>query len=399
MVKTFSIVIWSIVAIYLIFCMTIITDTKVLKALQYLIQIIFFISCIKIINHHNNKFILVYFLFFSFYFILGLLYGNARSFLVADIFSFTILIAVFLFVNENRNEFTEKIINKLSLFLLFGAICALYFFNKYGLQPASSLDLRLSLEGDALSGNGFKYSFALLQVSVILLPFFWYLDSKKRVILIITFLIYFGASAFILARANLAVSVVAIFFLMYIGLEQKFIRPNVSTIALFTCIFLGIFSIFIYYGGIIEILYSLITSRFNELGSGEMEPRDLEAFEYFSRISTYEMWFGKGMGGVNNYPFGRYYERGIMMLHRGENNLILKGGIIFLILLYGTSIIALFKLIVSKAIYSSSWAAVIIMYFLFERGHQQYSQFFMLLFFCFAISYGLNVKLRKNSSS
>ena len=172
MVKTFSIVIWSIVAIYLIFCMTIITDTKVLKALQYLIQIIFFISCIKIINHHNNKFILVYFLFFSFYFILGLLYGNARSFLVADIFSFTILIAVFLFVNENRNEFTEKIINKLSLFLLFGAICALYFFNKYGLQPASSLDLRLSLEGDALSGNGFKYSFALLQVSVIYFLFF-----------------------------------------------------------------------------------------------------------------------------------------------------------------------------------------------------------------------------------
>ena len=35
------------------------------------------------------------------------------------------------------------------------------------------------------------------------------------------------------------------------------------------------------------------------------------------------------MGAANHFPFGRYHEKGLMM-HRGENNLILKGGIIYL---------------------------------------------------------------------
>lgn len=80
------------------------------------------------------------------------------------------------------------------------------------------------------------------------------------------------------------------------------------------------------------------------------------------------------------------------MLHRGENNLILKGGIPLLVLLYGSAVLAFIKLVRSRATYSSSWAAVIILYLLIERGHQQYSQIFMLLLFCLAISYGLTKK-------
>jgi hypothetical protein len=142
----------------------------------------------------------------------------------------------------------------------------------------------------------------------------------------------------------------------------------------------------------LEALYNLTMLRFEELGSDQIEPRDLEAEVYFSSASVYEIFFGKGFGGVNNFPFGRFSEQGLIMLHRGENNLILKGGIPLLILLYGAATVALIKLFRSKGTYSMSWAAVIIIFLFLERGHQQYSQFFMLLFFCLAISYGLNIK-------
>ena len=79
-------------------------------------------------------------------------------------------------------------------------------------------------------------------------------------------------------------------------------------------------------------------------------------------------------------------------MHRGENNLILKGGIIYLILIYGCAIIALIKLLRSNSYYSYSWASVILIYLLLERGHNQYSQFFMLLFLCLAISYAFSIK-------
>ena len=153
----------------------------------------------------------------------------------------------------------------------------------------------------------------------------------------------------ILSRAGIAASFFVIFLTVLIGIKDKFIRFDLKLASfLFFMTFISATFINKYYENL-ETLLLLSTDRFVQGFSGEElvgaidykeEPRDIEAREYFNSISSYELIIGQGMGGVNQYPFGRYSPRGMSMMHRGENNLIMKGGIVFLIIyVYGLAIL------------------------------------------------------------
>ena len=368
-----------------------ITDNNALRAVEYLVRSAIFVCCLKYLSQYQNKLVLVYVAFFVFYLFLGIINGNKLPFLMADLMSFSVLIFAFFLANENRDQFTLQLVRLISLLLIVGSSFSVYFFITNGLQPAESIDGRITV--DNVSDSGYlKYALSIIQVSVLLLPFFWNLDVKRRYIVASATMLFFIVSAFTLARAGIAVVLVSGLITMYIGFKQNFIRFTFFTVSVTATGIIGLLTVFYVYGDIINTLYSLASLRFEELGGEGIEPRDLEAEVYFANASLYELIVGKGFGGVNSFPFGNFSERGLMMLHRGENNLILKGGIPFSVLLYGSALVALIKLLRSKAVYSKQWAAVIFLFLFLERGHQQYSQFFMLLFFCLAISYGLNIK-------
>jgi hypothetical protein len=198
----------------------------------------------------------------------------------------------------------------------------------------------------------------------------------------------------VLFRANIGAAALSIMLTIFIGFRKGFIHFNFKSIVFISIASLSILVIVVQYYEIIEQLFSFLIMRFQgvDYDYAEVSPRDLEANLYFSTLSIYELLLGKGMGGVNMFPFGNYSENGMMMLHRGENNLILKGGIVYLMLIYGAAFISLIKLFRLKSTYRYSWIAVILIYLLLERGHQQYSQFFMLLFFSLAISYAFSNK-------
>ena len=389
--KTLQAIVWLIGLTYLLLCLTTIIDSNALKAFEYLLRGAIFVCCIKYMSQYQDKLLLMYFAFCMFYLVLGIAYGNKLSFVVADLMSFFVLIFAFFMSNENRDEFTLQLVKSISLLLIVGSIFSLYFFITNGLQAAESLMGRLTLD-NVSEGNYFKASLSIIQVSVLLLPFFWFLDVKRKIILSFVTLFFFIVSAFTLARTGIAVVMISVLITMYLGFKQNFIRLTFSTITVTGLCIIGSLAVLFSYGESIDALYSLVSLRFSEFGGESLEPRDLEAQAYFANTSVNEVLVGKGFGGVNNYPFGYFNERGMMMLHRGENNLILKGGIPLLVLLYGSAVLAFIKLVRSHATYSSSWAAVIILYLLIERGHQQYSQIFMLLLFCLAISYGLTKK-------
>jgi hypothetical protein len=390
-IKTAPTIIWLAGLMYLLLCIMTITDSNALRAAEYLVRGAMFVCCVKYLRQYQNKLVLVYGAFFVFYLFLGIINGNKLAFLTADLMSFFVLIFVIFLNYENRDELTLQLVRSISLLLIVGSTFSVYFFITNGLQPAESLSGRLTLD-NVSEGGYFKYALSIIQVSVLLLPFFWYLDVKRRCIVASATILFFIVSAFTLARAGIAVVLVSGLITMYIGFKQNFIRFSFFTVIVIATGIIGSLTVFYVYGDIINTIYSLASLRFEEFGGEGIEPRDLEAEVYFANASLYELIVGKGFGGVNSFPFGRFSERGMMMLHRGENNLILKGGIPFLVLLYGSALVALIKLLRSKAVYSKQWAAVIFLFLFLERGHQQYSQSFMLLLFCLAISYGLNVK-------
>ena len=151
----------------------------------------------------------------------------------------------------------------------------------------------------------------------------------------------------ILSRAGIAASFFVIFLTVLIGIKDKFIRPNLKLASfLFFMTFFSATFINKYYENL-EPLLLLSTERFVQGFRGEEminaeiikeEPRDREAREYYNSISSHELIIGQGMGGVNQYPFGKYSNRGLPMMHRGENNLIMKGGVILLMIVYGLAV-------------------------------------------------------------
>ncbi len=401
-IKYIDIIVFFISAIYFSSCLMLMTENETPKFLFFISKLLLFVFSVILISKYNQKILWIYLPIFLFYLFYGFLNGNRWGFIRADIFNALVLISIFLYNKFNKDMLSTKIINMLSIIIFIGGISAFYYLVDNGFQAAQSLQDRIIVD-ESKDEVSLKSAFAVLQLSIILLPFIWHVDFKRKACILFTFGIYTVASFMMLSRANLAGAGLSLILTSYIGYRKGEIGLNYKTTGI---IMIGIMSsLFLAnkYGEDINLLTEFVALRFQGIeGTGFSgaeveveEPRDIEAREYFSRIQPHEFIIGKGMGAANHFPFGRYHERGLMMMHRGENNLIMKGGIIYLILIYGSALIALIKLLRSNSLYNYSWASVILIYMLLERGHNQYSQFFMLFFLCLAISYAFSLTSKR----
>ena len=353
------------------------------------------------IMKYQKKMILIFVPIFTFYLLYGLFNGNWINFLFQDLLTALLMLFIFLFTFKNRDHITKRIIDLMSLLLLFGSVAAIYYFAKNGLEAATSEVNRLNYE-DADESFSLKFAFQVLQLSLVLLPFSWFVDSKRKIIILFGLFVYFAVNLMILSRVGIAITFISLGLTILIGIKEKFIRPNFKLASFFILlIFLSSFT-FYRIGDEIKILAGFASARFQEIDivsneeSNYVEPRDKEASEYFGSIQPHQFIIGKGMGAANPYPFGKYTSgKGMMMMHRGENNLILKGGWVLLLIIYGTAIYAVVRLAKTRTKFGYSYMSIILIYLLMERGHQQFSQFIMLFFLCLAISYAFSIKSSK----
>ena len=387
--KIFNKIVFLLGFLYTLFCFNLLLNDGFHYVIQVFRLIIFIYTIYYIFKTRNyRKVIHIYIPLFLFYLTLGYLKGNWINFLILDIFSFCLLLFVFFMERNNYDYITLKIINLFSLLIILAFIIVSYYTITSGFQISQTTEERLGFSNLSFEGAT-KSIFYPTQICLLLLPFIKFVDKKRKIFIILTSLFFFVINFLGLSRANILALLVSIILSLYISYKNTIkIRSSKIIFSIILISFLSIIILF-QYKDTIDKTSMLLSSRFDDLNDEDI--RDIEADSYFNSITSSEFIIGQGMGGSNKVVFGRSYERGIMMLHRGENNLILKGGVLLLILFYGVAFKSLLNLLRSKEVYSDSWASVIIIYLILERGHQQFSSPFVLLLFCLAISYGLAI--------
>jgi hypothetical protein len=361
------------------------------KIVEYLVMVVrglLFLKLLSYVAKVNKKYLGFYFLLFFYYLIYGLFCSNFVPFIIMDLLSACSILFLFVMSDYNKHYVTNRVFSILSGLMPFAAILSLIYLSVYGFRPAEVLGERIVFEQE---GSNFKLLYQTIGLSIVLLPFIWFVSAKRKWAIILTFIVFAVINLITLSRGYLAGSFISILVTVFIGFKLNMIRFTYGTVVLVLVFLFS--SIYLYNVNRDVIGTSLRLLEYRVEGMGEeVEPRDVEAEFYFKNLPVYELFFGKGMGAANQSPFGKHTERGIMMMHRGENNLIMKGGLLLLVIIYGLCIYALVKLSLSKDIYSNSWAGVVLVFLLLERGHQQFSNVFMLILLCMAISYSFSLK-------
>ena len=152
------------------------------------------------------------------------------------------------------------------------------------------------------------------------------------------------------------------------------------------------FSITIYYLNInIENQINSLLFRLDvdDITSG----RSTELERYFEYSTLEELIFGRGLGGSHNYADWSWnFEHGVPFCHYGFLNLIMKGGFIYLIILYITIVRSMSIMYRRKMI---GGIFVLILYFIMDFGHSIFSTYPLVLFLFATISYGLSANYRQ----
>jgi len=375
-------------ALFFLISLQLLISNKIIEYIIFIIRGLLFYKLFFYVINLKKQFFWFYFLLFIYYLLYGLVNSNFFSFIVMDVLSAFSILFLFLINNQNKEYVTKRILNVISIILGFSFIFSLIYLFVYGFRPAELMGERIVFEED---GSNFKLLFQSIGLSVVLLPFVWFVDFKRKLAIGLAFILFTVINLISLSRGYLAGSFISILITIYIGFKLNKFGLRYSVISSSSIILFSLLFFLNQNKEVLDTTLELLKYRFELIGN-EVEPRDIEAKYYFKDLSDYQLLFGKGMGAANLRPFGKYSERGIMMMHRGENNLIMKGGILLLLIIYGLAIYAIFKLFFSNDIYSNSWASVIFIFLLLERGHQQFSNVFMLILFCMAISYSFSLK-------
>ena len=386
--KKIDTIIFLLGTLFFLISFQLLISNKIIDYVIFIFRGILFYKLFFYVINLKKQFIWFYFLLLIYYLVYGLINSNFFSFIIIDILSAFSILFLFFINNQNKNYFTQKFLNIISIILGFAFIFGLIHLSVYGFRPAEAIGERIMFEEE---GSNFKFLYQSIGLSIVLLPFIWFVDFKRKIAISLAFILFLVINLGSLARGYLAGSLISILITIYIGFKLNKLGLRYSVIVLSSILLCSLIFFLNKYKGVLDTTLDLLKYRV-ELVGNEEEPRDIEALYYFKDLPTYELFFGKGMGAANKRPFGKYNNRGIMMMHRGENNLIMKGGILFLVIIYGLAIFSLFKLLRSKDLYSNSWASVIFIFLVLERGHNQYSIIFMLILLCIAISYSFSLK-------
>jgi hypothetical protein len=147
--------------------------------------------------------------------------------------------------------------------------------------------------------------------------------------------------------------------------------------------------IILYQIPIIRSSVDLLIYRFFDEGEFG-EHRTLESSIIYNSLTFYELIFGKGLGAANKYWIFNNVPNGVNSVHYGYMFLILKGGILFLIFIYGKIILKMISFLRSKELVP--YGIILIAFLLLESSHTSFNSYYNLIFLFITLSASVSAK-------
>ena len=330
-----------------------------------LILIIDIISNIKYSTRSQKISVTIFFCLFMLALIIGLIKGNYDVYLLTDIFTFSLFLFLS-FDSSNFNRTYEDLIDKIKIIQPICILITIYFIYKTGFSV-----------GDL----GHRVIFDRLLISPFALS-----NSRKDLSVLASVVLMLIIGLMTLTKSVVLISLFALCINLFL---RELSYKKIIFVVIIGILF---FSITIYYLNInIENQINSLLFRLDvdDITSG----RSTELERYFEYSTLEELIFGRGLGGSHNYADWSWnFEHGVPFCHYGFLNLIMKGGFIYLIILYITIVRSMSIMYRRKMI---GGIFVLLLYFIMDFGHTIFSTYPLVLFLFATISYGLSANYRQ----
>ena len=345
-----------------------------------LILIIDIISNIKYSTRSQKISVTIFFCLFMLALIIGLIKGNYDVYLLTDIFTFSLFLFLS-FDSSNFNRTYEDLIDKIKIIQPICILITIYFIYKTGFSVG---DLGHRVIFDSEEGN-LGLLARPLKLGLLISPFALS-NSRKDLSVLASVVLMLIIGLMTLTKSVVLISLFALCINLFL---RELSYKKIIFVVIIGILF---FSITIYYLNInVENQINSLLFRLDvdDITSG----RSTELERYFEYSTLEELIFGRGLGGSHNYADWSWnFEHGVPFCHYGFLNLIMKGGFIYLIILYITIVRSMSIMYRRKMI---GGIFVLLLYFIMDFGHTIFSTYPLVLFLFATISYGLSANYRQ----
>jgi hypothetical protein len=361
--------------------------TNVIYLLK-IFMVIYLLLYFKAFNGHRKlkAIIIVFYLIFL---IRGIINENWYKYIVVDSIYYLSILTIFICAfKDNFNYLIFKIPNYFTQLLVIGFVLTTIYAIYFGLRPASFGE---RYDFELYGPVGFsveEYLNIPIKFSVLLLPFAHnYILGKKRIFVFASVILYLIIGLFSGTRTTVVLSLISVILYLINSPKRTYLTNILLTLSIF---FLSSYFLFILFG------YNSLKDSFENLqyrlfDVELLQDRSFEQEAYLKSISTEELLLGKGIGGANKSGWWESSKHGVNMIHRGYLNLILKGGILFALVFYSIQIYAFIKIIRKGKVYWP-FAFIILMYNVYEIGHELFSDLIYGFLLYYSISVGLFIE-------
>jgi hypothetical protein len=338
----------------------------------------------------KNQVFYIIFFYFIFLILLGIFRGNFYKYLIFDISIYSSLAFLLYFNKSSRNNQNSDKIPRLFAQILFLSIPFLFLmlllFGDINFHDSLARTLLRSDKGEMDD----KIFLAPIAIAPLLVPFIKNFSPKLKYVVLTAnslFLLYGIVTA---TRSFIIIPIIS--FLSLVKYDTK-IRFSRFFYIITVIVFLFLISITNKrIQNFIEKRVDYAILRFekkHDFASG----RQTEAKDLFKEFSFIEFVIGRGAGAEQKFGFWKKLpsvgNHGINFTHFGFLHLILKGGFILLILVYG---LAIYSMIILFRYGEQRYFFVLLIYLIYELSHTQFVNYFYVLFLWLSISYALNLK-------
>ncbi len=339
----------------------------------------------------NKNFFFFYMSYLLALLIFGAIRNNFTSYIYADLFSFGAIIFIFISGKFNRLYFFTRILPKIGVIInatiLVFVVIYLIFYNTTiaSIEGGRGLD---DVTGKIMSPKQLMYG------SLLLYPLSIYVEKRRdKLIYDISIILFIFFS---LAMASRGSTVVAIIVFALTIFERRGVSVKLKSFISFkTFQIIGVMIIVLIVayqipkiGSAIDYLSYRFTSDEKSIGADRTE----ETEAILTHLSVDQLIFGKGLGASNIYWIFENVENGVNNVHYGWMFLILKGGIVFLIFVYGKILLAILKLWNSK--YLKPYCFTLLAFTFLEFSHTMFTSFYLISFVFIALG-AADVKIKK----
>ena len=322
----------------------------------------------------------------------GFLFGNFIPYLLFDISIYTSIVFLTYFKYNYKSYYSliPTLFAKLLIVSIFFVLIVVFFYSDFG-----NLATR-SLLGDNNSMVDDSWIIGPLIIAPFIVPFIGSMKMHLKFAVLFANLLLLLFGVLTATRSYIVIVIVALLSLITF---RKF-----SSIKFFFYGFLALLMfLFVFHSDFYK--KSVLADQINFVGERFVMEGDIsngrssEVVGLFSEFSFSEIILGRGAGAEQKFGFWNdirgSQEHGINFTHFGFLNLILKGGFLLLLLIYG---MAFYSLMIFLKYGEKKYFFVVLIYLIAELSHTLFINYFTVLFLWLGISLAIQLRLGKNKN-